>query len=180
MQIEELERVSGFWLNKDRTGSKADADYIYSRIGSFARSCKNGVLGTGHGNAVRCTPVDYTFHDGAFWIFSEGGQKFTHLFYNPNVSFAIYDTSGTFTNLHSLQVFGTAELIEPFCDEYVQNLEIRNIPVQGIKKLPYPMNLIKISPYEMILLDSSMKKDGYDNRQIWKKDQQQDDQIPQT
>ena len=169
MKFEELERIANFWLNKDSAEKKADEDYVFSRIEAFASSCKNGVLGTGHGDEIRCTPVDYTFHDGAFWIFSEGGQKFTHLFYNQNVSFAVYDTSGTFTSLHSLQVFGTAELIEPFCDEYVKNLEIRKIPVSGIKKLSYPMNLIKITPEEMVLLDSSMKADGYGNRQVWKR-----------
>ena len=163
------ERAADFWTDKDRAENKADADYIFSRIETFARSCKNGVLGTGHGNEIRCTPVDYTFHDGAFWIFSEGGRKFTHLHHNPNVSFAVYDTSGTFANLHSIQVFGTAELIEPFCDEYVRNLELRKIPVKGVRNLPYPMYLIKITPVEMILLDSSMKKDGFGNRQVWKK-----------
>lgn len=31
-------------------------------------------LATGTGDYVRCTPLEYSYHDGKFWIFSEGGE----------------------------------------------------------------------------------------------------------
>ena len=46
-------------------------------------------LATGSGDYVRCTPIEYSYHDGKFWMFSEGGEKFIGLEKNANVSLAI-------------------------------------------------------------------------------------------
>lgn len=40
---------------------------------------------------MRCTPIEYSYHDGRFWMFSEGGEKFIGLEKNENVCLAIYD-----------------------------------------------------------------------------------------
>ena len=41
-------------------------------------------LARGAGDFVRCTPIEYSYHDGKFRMFSEGGEKFigveTYLF----------------------------------------------------------------------------------------------------
>jgi hypothetical protein len=44
-------------------------------------------------------------------------------------------------------------------------MEHKKIPVEAMKKLPMPMNLIKIMPESYDLLDSDLKKDGFGNRQ---------------
>ena len=44
-------------------------------------------------------------------------------------------------------------------------MEYKKIPVEAMKKLPMPMNLIKIMPVSYDLLDSDLKKDGFGNRQ---------------
>ena len=84
---------------------------------------------------------------------------------NKNVSFAIYEPYGGFGQLKSLQVMGVASLIEPFSDEYLKILEHKKIPVEAMKKLPQPMNLIKIYPESYDYLDSDLKKEGYGSRQ---------------
>ena len=71
-------------------------------------------LATGTGDYVRCTPIEYSWHDGCFWMFSEGGKKFIGLEKNPNVCLAIYNKYEGFGKLHGMQVMGTAELVEPF------------------------------------------------------------------
>ena len=36
-------------------------------------------LAAGIGDYVRCTLLEYSYHDGEFWIFTEGGEKFIGL-----------------------------------------------------------------------------------------------------
>ena len=68
-------------------------------------------LAAGIGDYVRCTLLEYSYHDGQFWIFTEGGEKFIGLERNKNVSLAVFE-----------------KLIEPMLfevpgfDEYSENL----------------------------------------------------------
>lgn len=55
---------------------------------------KTCALATGAGEFVRCTPIEYTYHHGAFWMFSEGGEKFAALEKNKNVCLAIFVNIG--------------------------------------------------------------------------------------
>ena len=45
----------------------------------FIQEHKVCALATGSGEYVRCTPIEYNFVDGAFYLFSEGGMKFMDL-----------------------------------------------------------------------------------------------------
>ena len=36
-------------------------------------------LATGAGDFVRCTPIEYSYHDGKFRMFSEGAETFIGL-----------------------------------------------------------------------------------------------------
>ena len=60
------------------------------------------------------------------------------------MAFAIYEPYGGFHQLKSLQVMGLASMVEPFTDEYLKIMEHKKIPVEAMKKLPMPMNLIRI------------------------------------
>lgn len=92
-------------------------------------------------------------------------MKFKALKDNKHVAFAIYEPYGGFHELKSLQVMGIASMIEPFSDEYIKIMEMKKIPVEAMKKLPMPMNLIKIVPESFDYLDSDLKKEGYASRQ---------------
>lgn len=48
-------------------------------------------LATGTNDYVRCTPLEYSYHDDCFWIFTEGGEKFIGLEKNKNVSLAVFE-----------------------------------------------------------------------------------------
>ncbi|MBQ4363012.1 MAG: pyridoxamine 5'-phosphate oxidase family protein [Oscillospiraceae bacterium] len=170
MEHSDYQRAAAYWTNKDSTSAKADRDTVYKAIAAFLGAHKTCALATGSGENVRCTPVDYSFYEGYFYIFTEGGMKFSGLEKNKNVSLAVFDGGGTFGDLHSVQVMGRAEFTEPFCEEYDRIAQIRGIPTEGLKRLKYPMYLLKITPVEMILLDSALKKEGYSNRQIWRCD----------
>ena len=92
---------------------------------------------------MRCTPLEYTYHDDCFWIFSEGGEKFYALEKNKNVCLVIFDKYEGFGKLKGMQVTGLASIVEPFSQEYVQAADFRKIPLKALEKMLHPMNLIK-------------------------------------
>ena len=114
---------------------------------------------------MRCTPLEYTYHDDCFWSFSEGGEKFYALEKNKNVCLVIFDKYEGFGKLKGMQVTGLASIVEPFSQEYVQAADFRKIPLKALEKMPHPMNLIKIKPKKIEFVNSDFKKDGADSRQ---------------
>ncbi len=69
------------------------------------------------------------------WIFTEGGEKFIGLEKNRNVSLAVFDKNPDFGELKSVQVMGSAELIEPMSEEYIAHAEYKKVPVAALQKL---------------------------------------------
>lgn len=101
----------------------------------------------------------------SFGCSQRGGEKFIGLEKNENVCLAIYDKYGGFGNLKSIQVMGKAELIEPFSDIYNAHAQLKKIPIEALKKLESPMNLICVTPVRIDALFSEFKKNGYSSRQ---------------
>lgn len=167
MTREQYEQAESFWVRKDETEKKLDQDALYDWIDRFLTSHKVLALATATEDFVRCTPLEYSWHDGALWIFTEGGLKFRALKENQHVAAAVFEANASFGGLKSLQIEGTAKLIEPFSGEYEQAAAFRNIPLEALKKLKEPMWLIKIEPSEITCLNSDFKKGGNGSRQIY-------------
>lgn len=165
MNREEFEKAASYWERKDAESVAMDSESLLKRIEKYIGAGNTCALATSHGDAVRCTPVEYGFHDGSFWIFSEGGRKFAGLGENKNVCLAIYDGYSNMGSLAGLQVTGLAEIAEPFSAEYIRAAELKNIPISALEKLPEPIHLIKIRPTCYDLLDSTLKKEGFGPRQ---------------
>ena len=141
---EEYIQAADYWKQKDAQAVKMDRETLEKEVEAYIQENNTCALATGAGEFVRCTPVEYSYHDGAFWIFSEGGEKFAALEKNKNVCLAIFDKYQGFGNLKGMQVTGKAVMPKYFSEEYVRAADIRKIPVAVLKKLPHPMNLIKI------------------------------------
>ena len=165
MTHEDYERAAGYWKIKDASGKKLDKDTLVTEIEQYIEANNTCALATGSGEFVRVTPIEYTYHDGAFWMFSEGGEKFTALEQNKNVCLAIYDKYEGFGKLKGMQVTGTAEVVDYFSEEYIAAAEYKKIPVEALRKLPEPMNLIKVTPAKIEFLNSEFKKYGCASRQ---------------
>ena len=105
-------------------------------------------------------------NDSKFGMFSEGGRKFIGLEKNSHACLAIYDKYDGFGNLRSLQGTGIAAMVEPFSEEYNAHAAFKKIPLDALKKLPSPMNLICVTPTRIDALFSDFKKDGYSVRQV--------------
>ena len=166
MNAEEYKAAANYWKQKERI--EMPATELREFVDSFLAEKKTCALATGAEGYVRCTPLEYSFHDGAFWIFTEGGEKFIGLEKNKNVSLAVFDQDPSFGKLKSVQVMGTAELVEPMSAEYVAHAEFKKVPVAALQKLAshgHPMNLLRITPTHMDVLCSGFKAQGYDTRQ---------------
>ena len=165
MTHEDYERAANHWKIKDASDEKMDRDTLMKEIEQYIESNNTCALATGSGEFVRVTPIEYTYHDGAFWMFSEGGEKFKALEKNKNVCLAIYDKYEGFGKLKGMQVTGTAEVVDYFSEEYIAAAEYKKIPIDTLRKLPEPMNLIKVAPSKIEFLNSEFKKYGCASRQ---------------
>ncbi len=149
------------------------------------------VLATCHDNVPRATPVDF-FSDNTLdvWICGEPGGKIANIMRNPNVSVGIYEPADHSLAQKSIQLWGTAELInsknnlEVFEQKWVEfglneamegileeNMEKGLMP-KGPVEQTMPMirkkiNLIKITPTKIFLL--IMGPDGLPIKKIWEK-----------
>lgn len=168
MTEEEYEQAASFWTRKDEKETKLNRDALYDWIDTFLSSHKVLALAAASADFIRCTPLEYTWHDGAFWIFTEGGLKFKALKANKRVAAAVFERNTSFGGLQSAQIEGQAEVIEPFSETYKQAAAVRKIPLAALKKLEEPMWLLKITPTVITCLNSDFKKQGYGSRQIWR------------
>jgi nitroimidazol reductase NimA-like FMN-containing flavoprotein (pyridoxamine 5'-phosphate oxidase superfamily) len=165
MDHQGYQRAAKHWQIKDAQNINMEHEQLLQAIDEYINQNNTCALATGAGDFVRCTPIEYAYHDHAFWMFSEGGEKFLALEKNPNVCLAIYDKYDGFGNLKGMQVSGTVEIVEPFSAEYNAAAEFKKIPLAALKQLPEPMNLLKVTPVRIDFLNSDFKKAGYASRQ---------------
>lgn len=165
MTEEEFNTAESFWERRDEREAKLPEADIQRWIDGFLGSHKVLALATACEDLVRCTPLEYSWHDGALWIFTEGGKKFHALRKSPHAAAAIFDTESAFGGLASLQIEGEARTEEPFSDAYNAAAAFRHIPLETLRKLPEPMWLIRFVPLEYTCLCSEFKKQGYGVRQ---------------
>ena len=161
----DYDEAATYWIQKDRDSIRMDEELLKNRIEQFITAHNTCALATACDGFVRCTPIEYNYIGGFFYLFSEGGLKFKALKENKRVALAIYEPYGGFGKLKGLQVTGSAEIVEPFSGEYLKLLEHKKIPLEAMKKLPQPMHLIKIIPSGYDYLDSDLKKEGVSIRQ---------------
>ncbi len=166
MTKEEYEEAANFWKKKQI--KIMPSDQLKSVVEEYLANNSVCALATGAGEWIRCTPLEYSYHDGKFWIFTEGGEKFIGLEKNNNVSLAVFDKNSGFGELKSVQVKGEARIIKPMSREYLSHAEYKKIPASSLQRLfdqGHPMHLLCITPIKMDVLMSSFKNAGYDARQ---------------
>ena len=158
-------KVASYWIEKEKNAVQMDRDELLSRIEKFILTHNTCALATGFGDFVRCTPIEYNYKDGRFWLLSEGGLKFRGLESNKNVCLAIYDAYTGLDQLGGMQVSGVAELVEPWTSEYMDLLALKKLSAQKMKKLPTTLYLIKVTPTRIDFVRSEIHKLGFDIRQ---------------
>ena len=152
MSHDEYEKAANYWKLKDADSVNADTKMLMSEIEAFICNNDTCALATGFGEFVRCTPIEYTYHDSAFWLFTEGGEKFIYLEHNKNVCIAIFDKFSGFGHLKGMQISGTAQTIETFSEQYIKAAYFKKLPIEALCKMPELIHLIKIIPKRLIFL----------------------------
>jgi len=165
MTHEEYRRAAEHWKIRNANGQAMDRGRLLEAAEDYIRANNTCALATGAGTFVRCTPIEYAYHDGCFWMFTEGGEKFLALERNRNVCLAIFDRYDGFGNLKGMQVSGAAELIEPFSEAYLAAAAFKKLPQEALRKLPEPLQLIRVTPAKLEFLNSDFKKAGFSSRQ---------------
>ncbi len=166
MTRDEYKSAADFWKTKERR--EMPGEQLKPAVDEFLSSSTVCALATGTGAYVRCTPLEYSFHDDKFWIFTEGGEKFIGLAQNNNVSLAVFEKNTDFGSLKSVQVMGIAKIIEPMSEEYLAHAEYKRVSVEVLQNLAdkgQPMHLLCIEPVRIDVLFSDFRKQGYDSRQ---------------
>lgn len=153
-----LRAAERYWDEKDADSVRLDQARLRAMIEDYIQANNTCALATGTGHYVRCTPIEYSYHDGCFWMFSEGGKKFIGLGENSNVCLAIFDKYEGFGKLHGMQVMGRAQLVEPFSEVYNAHAAFKKIPLSALRKLPSPMHLIRVHPTRIDCLFSDFKE----------------------
>lgn len=145
-------------------------------------------LGTCIDNQPRVTPIDL-YSDGlTIWIAGEPGGKIANIMRNPRVSVGVYEPVDHSKEQKSLQVWGTATLVnikndpEEFkrrmsffgidealkgmIEEFIQSGQLpqgqENASYERLVKL---FNLIKVTPEKMVLLHMQPKM--FPLRKVW-------------
>ena len=107
MQVEDLEKEIVEFL--DRMANKPGGKRTKPGCNMIhGQAC---ALGTCVDNKPRVTPIDL-YNDGlTVWIAGEPGGKIANIMRNPQVSVGVYEPVDHSREQKSLQIFGTAELI---------------------------------------------------------------------
>ena len=165
MTPQELDEAESYWTSREAESKRMPEGELRTAIEAFLASHNTCALACGAGDFVRCTPLEYAYRDGAFWIFSEGGLKFRALRRNANVSLAVFEPYSGFGGLESAQVTGTAAIVDPNDPAFAQAAAEKGIPADMLDRMRSRLHLIKVVPSRIDYLCSALKERGYDPRQ---------------
>jgi hypothetical protein len=144
-------------------------DRIMAHVEEVLLSHNTCVLCTANDGGARATPIAYVYRNGALFFLSEGGEKFARLYANPQVNIAVFDAYSSFDKLLGVQIEGRAEMIETFSDEYIDFIESKGLTEEKLRKLPVALNLFKVLPERIEILDSGFANEEFEVKEVWKR-----------
>ena len=163
----DMEHFKSYWAEQQKGAKHMESEKVLKHIDGFIKSHDTCALATCTGDYVRCTPMEYIYMDGEFYLYSEGGNKFICLENNLNVSVSIYEYHGDRNDSHGLQIAGRAELYPPRCELFKKVLAFVGIPYDSLKASETDAVLIKITPEMYEMYDTDFVKQGFDVRQYY-------------
>ncbi|WP_329886021.1 pyridoxamine 5'-phosphate oxidase family protein [Pseudoramibacter sp. HA2172] len=164
----DFERAARFWDEKaaaEPLEQKMPRAELEAKLDAFLAAHQTLALATGSGDRLRCTLLEYLWYEGRIYIFTEGGHKFDGLARNARVAAAVYEPYAGMGRLASVQIAGTASVIDPESPTYRTLCAARGIGEAAFKALPTPLYLLEIRLAQVELLFSEFQKAGYSSRQ---------------
>ena len=126
-----------------------------------------GVLTTGSDGILRATPIDYVFVQQKLYFFSEGGEKFIHLYRNPQAAFAVFDSFTDVRHLGGLQIEGSVRLLEGDDPAYVTAAAAKGISQKRLDSLAVTLHGIELTPRRLTFVWSGFAERKQPLRQIY-------------
>ncbi len=163
-EIMDYEVAASFWTEKDKTAKKMEPRELHIEIVEFLKAHHTCALATHSEDGVRCTPLSYTVHGGYIDIFSEGGEKFSHLAKNKNVSLTVFDPYEGPGTAKSVQIQGVATVLGPDDENYAKVLT--EIGMGKLLERNDTLYLIRVKSNEIVYLNGSLRERGYYIRQV--------------
>ena len=157
------EAAARFWLEKDKDAVKIPPDELRKELDSFLKGEKVCTLAVADGNFVRCTPLTYTYREGRFYIFSEGGLKFRALAKNKNVALEIHAEYHGLGSAKGVQVTGEALVIGADDEDFITRTDAAGMNGASLKKMG--LVLIVVTAERLEYLNSTLRERGYCPRQ---------------
>ena len=147
--------------------NEMDPDKLTEIIDEYIKAHTTLALATAGKGNVRCTPLEYNYQDGVFYIVTEGGLKFRSLLSNDDISAAIFEPyDGSMDHISGLQFSGKAVIVERGSDEYWEVLSQKHVSKEACEKLPVELFIVRIVPLRYEFLCSKFNEDGYDAKQF--------------
>ena len=152
-----------FWLEKDKAAVKMPPDELQKELDSFLKGEKVCTLAVADGDFIRCTPLTYTYREGRFYIFSEGGLKFRALAKNKNVALEVHAEYHGPGSAKSVQVTGVAEVIGADDADFIARADAAGMKGASLQRLG--LILVVVTAQKLEYLNSELRKRGYCPRQ---------------
>ena len=147
--------------------NEMDPDELTNIIDEYIKAHTTLALATAGKGNVRCTPLEYNYKDGVFYIVTEGGLKFRSLLSNDDISAAIFEPyDGSMDHISGLQFSGKAVIVERGSDEYWEVLSQKHVTREACENLPVELFIVRIIPLRYEFLCSKFNEDGYDAKQF--------------
>ena len=68
MNHEDYEKAANYWKEKDKQNVRMPEEQLKKAVDDYILANNTCTLATGFGEFVRCTPIEYIYHDGTFWM----------------------------------------------------------------------------------------------------------------
>ena len=157
------ETAAEFWLEKDKDAVKMPPDELRKELDTFLKDEKVCTLAVADGDFIRCTPLTYTYREGRFYIFSEGGLKFRALAKNKNIALEVHAEYHGLGSAKSVQVTGEALVIGAAEESFIAHADAAGMNGASLKKMG--LILIVVTARKLEYLNSELRKRGYCPRQ---------------
>lgn len=148
-------------------------------IAEFLKQNNMCVLATCSNDIPRATPIEYRSKGTALYFVGEQGTKLKNITNNPNVSIGIYFPYTGMDSAKGAQITGKASIIQRDAEEFKDGLEAyqweKTAKEFHVQEFPKSLELIRVDPSKVELIDMSLKKKGYSPRQIWVLGKKKDD-----
>ena len=145
---------------------------LEKHIVQFLKEQNMCVLATCTNGVPRATPIEYHSKGITMYFMGEPGTKMKNIADNPNVSVGIFLPYTGWDSAKGAQITGKATVISRNSpEEFREGSEAyqweKTAKELNIKMFPKSVELIKVEPEKIEYVDMSLKKLGYNPRQVY-------------